>query len=164
MKQINLLMLAALVLLAIVSGWGKEVLAWIKQERAEAQVTTRTTSSAFAGENGTFVMRDLSSTSTVIINEQEANIGYAPLATFRIPLALIAQKTGELGDLNSFGLDAVDEQAVVQRIGAEKIKQNLQKIKYGYEASDGTMRITAREQVEFLSRLYTEKLPLASRM
>lgn len=145
MKQINMLMLAALLLLAVVSGCGRDIPEWIKHERAQAQKEASLPASAvFAEEKEAFVLRDLSSTSTLIMNEQEADKSYPPLDTIHIPLALIT------------GLPAEQQisEVTLAALMDGQTKKALDQLGFGHEATDGSRQITAREQVEFLSSLF----------
>ncbi|WP_134685871.1 hypothetical protein [Brevibacillus migulae] len=137
MKQINLLMLAALLLLAVASGFGIEIPEWIQKEKAQAQGQEMLKQTAAIHEEKlAFVMRDLQSTSTYMVNEEEAKKSFSPLSTVHIPLAFLTQDSQK----------------------KEALQQSLQKLGYGHQASDGTTAITVREQVEFLVRMLSGQL------
>jgi|GEM_PF-6734889 len=143
MKQINILMLAALLLLAVVSGVGMEAPVWIQKEKVQAQgKETLKPTSAFIEEKVAFVMRDLQSTSTYIINEEEAKKSFSPLSTVHIPLAFLTQDSQK----------------------PEALHQSLQKLGYGHQTSDGTIEITTREQVDFLTRMLSGQLSVDAGM
>ncbi|NGQ93633.1 class D beta-lactamase [Brevibacillus sp. SYP-B805] len=196
MKQINLLMLVAAILLALVSGCGVGAVGLLEKAAGKDDSRPVTLESFFTGHKGTFVLRDLSNHSTMIVNEEQANKPLPPESTFTICNALIALQTGVAKDGNAMRrwngttypieawnrdhtlatamANSVDwyDQEMARDIGEERMTALLGKIGYGNgDVSggldrfwlDSTLKISALEQVDFLARLYQEKLPLNRR-
>jgi beta-lactamase class D len=196
MKQINLLMLVAAILLALVSGCGGEAAGLLEKAAGKDDSRPFTLESFFTGHKGTFVLRDLSNNSTMIVNEEQANKPLPPESTFTICNALIALQTGVAKDENAirrwngttYPIEAWNrdhtlatamansvvwyDQEVARDIGEERMTAFLSEIGYGNQDVSGgldrfwldsTLKISALEQVDFLARLYQEKLPLNRR-
>lgn len=158
----------------------------------------------FSGHPGTFVLRDLSSQATTIVNEQQANKRVSPLSTFTIFNALAALDTGVLQDettgkkwdgtnyavevwnrdqsLSTAMANSVDWffEDTAQAVGEERMESYILRAGYGNAHSsgaannneaanssavastspqNGSLQISAMEQVAFLEKLYKEELP-----
>jgi beta-lactamase class D len=144
---------------------------------------------------GTIVIQSQDGGKTYIHNDQRANRRFIPASTFKIPNTLIALEEGAISDEkeiikwdgNDKGLPAWNKdqsietafpsscvwyyQKLAERVGKDKYKSWLQKIKYGNEQAgpdlttfwlEGDLRISAVEQIAFLKNLCAKQYPFRS--
>lgn len=140
------------------------------------------------------VMLIFDGTDTVVLNEQMADERFAPFSTFKIPNTLIALEEGIISKEESLmkwdGIERWREewnqdqtlesaykhscvwyyQALARSVGADKMKEYLEKINYGNkDIGDNierfwlgeSLEISPREQLDFIYRLYHDDLPFS---
>lgn len=145
---------------------------------------------------GTFVLYDQKNDSYLYYNKEGADKSILPASTFKICNSLIALETGVLKDeyevlkwdkeqrrVPEWNADTDMKMAfknstvwfyqeVAKKIGEEKMKFWLHKLKYGNEDVSGGingfwlwggLRITPMQQIDFLRRLQGNALPLSKR-
>jgi beta-lactamase class D len=143
---------------------------------------------------GSFLLYDLKKNQFTAYNPKRAKKGFLPASTFKIFNTLVGLETGVVDtnvlirwdgvrrwnvDWNrdmklktAFQLSCVPcYQQIARKVGAERMKEWLQKANYGkmdVQASNldtfwltGESRISPFEQVDFLKRLYNNELPFA---
>lgn len=146
-----------------------------------------------AGVNGTFVLYDVSTQTYIGHNRARAEKQFVPASTFKIANTLIGLLVGAVSSVDevfpyggqpqpfkawekSMGLrEAITlsnvpvYQALAQRIGLERMRDNVQNIDYGNKVIgtvvdrfwlDGPLTISAVEQTYFLGRLAQGQLPI----
>jgi beta-lactamase class D len=146
--------------------------------------------------NGSFVMLDLKTNEKKYYNKERCSERFSPASTFKIPNSLIALETGVASgkdftlkwdgikrhypdwnrdhNLNSAIKFSVVwyYQELARRIGADRMKEYINKIDYGNNNISGnidefwlndTLKISQEEQVEFLTKLYKNELPLSEK-
>ncbi|MGC9965827.1 MAG: class D beta-lactamase [Syntrophobacteraceae bacterium] len=144
---------------------------------------------------GTIVIQSLDGAKTYTHNDERANTRFVPASTFKIPNTLIALEEGAIADEkeiikwdgNDKGLPVWNKdqsietafpssciwfyQELAKRVGKDKYKSYLGKIKYGNEQAgpevttfwlEGDLRISAVEQIAFLKKLYAKEYPFRS--
>lgn len=159
---------------------------------AKSSTTIENLSSYFVGYTGTFVMYDWRKDSYYIYNEEQSETRLSPCSTFKIANSLIGLETGVVKDEDSMiewdgsaypmqswnknhSLSSAISNSVVwyyqivaQRIGEDRMKENLALLEYGNEDISGgisqfwlasSLKISAKEQVDFMKRLYFYQLP-----
>ena len=125
-----------------------------------------------AGVDGTIVIESLSSGKRVVHNELRAQQRYPAASTFKVLNTLIALEEGAIS-----GEDAIFHwkvscvwcyQQLARRIGALKYPAYIQRSNYGQLREpfngtqfwlDGSLKISAEEQVAFLRQVVERKLP-----
>lgn len=145
--------------------------------------------------NGTIIIQSIDGSKTYTHNEKRANTRFVPASTFKIPNTLITLEEGAVADEKEFikwdgmdkGLPAWNKdqsieiafpascvwfyQELAKRVGKDKYKSHLGKIKYGNEQAgptitrfwlDGDLKISATEQITFLKKLYAMEYPFRS--
>ena len=145
--------------------------------------------------NGTIIISSLDGTKTYIHNDKLANERILPASTFKIPNTLIALEEGVIVDGKEIikwdgkdrGMPAWNKdqsietafssscvwfyQELAKRIGIDKYKFYLNKMKYGNEQTgndvtsfwlDGDLKISAVEQVKFLKKIYLREFDFKS--
>ncbi|WP_182961694.1 class D beta-lactamase [Pedobacter gandavensis] len=145
---------------------------------------------------GTFVLYDQKNDRYLYYNKEASNKSYLPASTFKICNSLIALETAVLKDeyeilkwdkeqrrVPEWNADTDMKQAfknstvwfyqdVAKKIGEERMKYWLHKLKYGNEDASGGingfwlwggLRITPMQQIDFLRRLAGNALPLSQR-
>ena len=150
----------------------------------------------FQGFQGTFVLYDEAAAQYAVYNQPQSEKRLTPCSSFKIYNSLIALETGAAVDekmviawngqpssITAWNRDhtmasAIQNsvvwyyQALAERIGPQRMQQNLDALPYGNRDISGgidrfwlhsTLTISAREQVELLSRLYQDDLPFSSR-
>ncbi|MFL5368334.1 MAG: penicillin-binding transpeptidase domain-containing protein [Myxococcales bacterium] len=148
--------------------------------------------SGIAAPRRCFVLREVGKGDLVRKGGDECKKRSTPASTFKIPHALVALETGVVGEeekltmppnrtfprwggehtLRSATHDSVLTffQAIARRIGPEREKEWLRKLRYGNEDAsgpvdqfwlNGTLRISPDEQVSFLEKLVAGKLPVS---
>jgi beta-lactamase class D len=148
------------------------------------------------GYNGSFVMLDLKTNEKKYYNKERCSERFPPASTFKIPNSLIALETGAASgkdftlkwdgikrhypDWNrDHTLSSAIEFSVVwyyqelaRRIGADKMKEYINKIDYGNKNISGnidefwlndSLKISQEEQIEFLTKLYKSELPFSEK-
>lgn len=128
----------------------------------------------FLGLTGAFVLQDLQKDLTVRYNEAEAAKPFSPCSTFDILLALSGFQSGILKDQEKtlesalHGTESTFFDELAGKIGAEKLEEFVRKSSYGNAKVEpagsefwrnGSLLISADEQVKFLTRLYRNQLP-----
>jgi len=143
--------------------------------------------------NGAFVLYDAKADSYIGYNKPRAKKRYVPASTFKIPNSLIGLSVGavksvddvvpyksnvpplnkawekDMGLREAIGISNVPiYQELARRIGLERMRENVSKMKYGNkEIGDtvdifwlkGPLEISAIEQTRFLARLAKDELP-----
>lgn len=143
--------------------------------------------------NGTFVLYDAKADSYIGYNKPRAEKRFVPASTFKIPNSLIGLSVGAVKSVDdvvpyksnvpplskAWEKDMGLREAIVvsnvpiyqelaRRIGLERMRENVSKIKYGNgeigDAVDtfwlkGPLEISAIEQTQFLARLAKNELP-----
>ena len=145
---------------------------------------------------GCFVLMDLETGSVTRLNADRCAKRLPPASTFKVPHALIALETGVLQDehevrkwdgtkqrVESWNQDQTLDtamrysalwffQGTARRIGPERMKDWLGRLKYGNQDSSGDITrfwlggpllISGDEQLDFLARLYRDELPVSER-
>lgn len=146
--------------------------------------------------NGTFVLYGVKENKFIIYNADRAKKRFSPASTFKIFNSLIAlhervlknvdevfyKYKGEKVFLESWAKDSNLRYAIsvsqvpaykelARKIGFEKMKANITKLKYGNEDIgkrvddfwlDGSLKISAVEQVQLLAKLSQNKLPYSA--
>jgi beta-lactamase class D len=145
------------------------------------------------GVDGTFLLLDVKDNRLTVTNPAQADRGYLPFSTFKIPNTLIGLAAGVIPD-EKFALkwdgkkkarpewerdhdlaSAMKNsvvwfyQEVARRIGRKRMQAGVDSFDYGnHDLSgsidrfwlDGKLRITPRQQLEFLRRLSAGELPV----
>lgn len=145
---------------------------------------------------GCFVLMELDSGQVTRVNAEKCAKRLVPASTFKVPHALIALETGVLKDEHETlkwdgtkrGVDTWNQdqtldtamrysavwffQDTARRIGPERMKEWLGRLRYGNQDSSGDvtrfwlqgpLAISADEQFDFMARLYRNELPVSER-
>jgi len=148
------------------------------------------------GISGSFLLYDMNNEIFYSNNEGRSLERFIPASTFKIPNSLIALETGVLKDENEIiKWDGVKRsydfwnkdhnlrsaiavsavwfyQELARRIGAERMKEYLDKFDYGNMDIDGgidrfwldgELRISPLEQIQFLLKFYKNELPISQK-
>lgn len=172
MKQVNLIMLLAVILLGVASSWGFDMPAASDEQTIQTTKLqqVKTISEPQVQQERTFLLRDLGNGATVIMNEAAADKAYAPLATFDLPLSLLqAEREATTQTVSSqYPSHEAWQQAMVALTPREKLQHTLSSLDYGNQNmgqqgeafwQDGSLTITPREQIDFLTALFRGELP-----
>lgn len=143
---------------------------------------------------GSFVLYDQKNNKYIVYNQPDITRALIPASTFKICNSLIALETGVVKDehvtfkwdgkarqIPAWNADTDMKQAfrnstvwyyqeIAKRVGAVRMKQWLDKVKYGNADTTGgidgfwlwgKLRITPMQQIDFLKRLHDNKLPFS---
>ncbi|WP_346353890.1 class D beta-lactamase [Azotosporobacter soli] len=149
-----------------------------------------------AGVSGAMVVYDQKNDLFSYVNRQRCREGFLPASTFKIPNSLIGLETGVIPDADyllpwdkqqrdfpdwnrdhtlrsAFQYSVVwYYQELARRVGAERMRQYLERIGYGngdiggridHFWLTGALRISPDEQINFLRRLHDNELPFSKR-
>lgn len=150
-----------------------------------------------AGLSGVILLFDPQQNTYYSNDFEWADRGYLPASTFKIPNSIIALETGVVEDdstlfkwngesrrlsiwerdmvfRDAFHLSCVPcYQDIARRVGAERMRANLDKLQYGNMVFDSTSidlfwlegdsRISPSQQIDFLARFYRSELPISQR-
>ncbi len=144
---------------------------------------------------GTIIITSLDGGKTYTHNDERANTRFVPASTFKIPSTLIALEESAVANENEIiKWDGKDKgipvwnkdhsmetafpsscvwfyQELAQRVGKDKYRKYLKKMKYGNEQVgpeittfwlEGDLKISTAEQITFLKKLYTREYPFKS--
>ena len=150
----------------------------------------------FKGYQGAFVLLDVERKSYVRYRPEQCAERLSPMSTFKIPNSLISLELGVVPNANQItkwdGTDYGNPgwnrnhnlasafaasalwyyQRLAEKVGAERMREYVQKIHYGNEDTSGgitqfwlntSLKISADEQVEFLRRFVQDELPFSAR-
>lgn len=149
-----------------------------------------------AGVRGSFSLYDLKKKEYFTTDRQEFKLATSPASTFKIPNSLITLEEKVIKDENEVliwdkeirSIAAWNQdtdlrnayknsvvwfyQELARRIGEEKYRHYLKKMRYGNKNISGgltqfwlgsSLKISPEEQLQFLQQLYLEKLPFSKR-
>jgi beta-lactamase class D len=200
-KHLPFLLLAALAVSSLASVYAIEHVPGVA--RTDKVTERDDLARLFAGLPGTFVVRNLESNETTIVNADRAGDAFAPSSTFKILNSLIALELNIVPDLDSpafpysgrpflvrgrrflpkeceatlsmrtaFRYSCITAyQSIAEQVGPKRYETFIRKSELGNAAAiaarptsfwlEGDYRVSAIDQVDFLTRLERGELPFS---